>query len=192
MGYVELEARIRADHMKAVGELKVKAEEEAAKIMAEAKAAAYAASERVRLGGERRAALIYRQVVGQARLEAMRAMGSEKNRLVEKVFAEAARRVMSLPHDKKAGLVRRLAEDARLIGGRKKVRVNRGFGGVLVGLPDSEVVEEDFDCLGVIISSEDGAVTIDNRLSSVLGQSKPRLTPEVNVILFGENELQLK
>ncbi len=182
MGYRELESRIRSDFQAEVDEIGEKAGQEADAVLEDIRREAAENADEARAAGSRKAELEYRRRVGKARLDAMNAAAAEKARLTDKVLAEAGEKIKSLPDEKKAAYLKRLAGDARLIEGKATVKVSRENKRLLKGVKN---VEESDIGFGVVIESADGSARVDNRLETIMGRARVKLKPDVGRILFG-------
>ena len=185
MGYSELESKIRADFKRDLDEVTKASDEEVRRINEETRKAAEDASAKILARGGNTAALRYRQIVGAARLESMRALNAEKNRLLDGVFAGAGEAFMALPSARKAKLLRKLAEDAASAGVAGRARVDKSCRRLFKGVKGMKVVEGNLGGFGVILESADGLMTVDNRLDTIISRAKMKLKPQVNRILFG-------
>lgn len=184
MGYLELEANIRAKSKREAEELSSEYARGAAKIRSDSEASAQEARRRILNGAAKDAELRRRTIAGAARNEAMRRVGREKALIVDGVFEAAKEALSSLPAEKRAGLLNRLLADADAIDGPKIVRTGRGNGGLLKPRKDAAVVEEDVGGFGLIIESEDGSIRVDNRIGPLVERMKTSLKPGVGGILF--------
>jgi len=185
MGYAELEAKIKADHEKDLDAVRKRAEAEVASLHAEAGRAASEAASKILVSGKKRGAERMRQIVGQARLESIRKVGEERNRLVGEVFSRALTSILESSDRAKAALLKTLSKDASLIDGKKNILVDKRYKKLVKPVAGAKVVAEDIGDFGVIIESQDRLVRVDNRLKTILEKSKPRLKPQVAKILFG-------
>jgi vacuolar-type H+-ATPase subunit E/Vma4 len=185
MGYRELESNIRADFKRDLDAVVRSSEEEVRRINEETRKMAEDASAKVLAHGENTAALRHRKIVGAGRLESMRAFNAEKNRLVDGIFTSAREAFMALPNERKAKLLKKLAEDAALTGMVNRVKVDKSYRRLLKGAKGMKVVEGNLGDFGVILESADGLMTVDNRLNTIINQAKTKLKPQVNRILFG-------
>ncbi|MFH1056098.1 MAG: V-type ATP synthase subunit E [Candidatus Altiarchaeota archaeon] len=185
MGYKELEEKIRTDFQKEIDAITGVSALETLSVVDEIKGEAKSATEKIKIQGEHKAELRYRQVVGKTKLDAMRSLNAEKSRLVDEVFDKAKAAILALPNSSKRTYINRLVDDGKLIDGGKVVRVDKHYKGLLEGDSFLKFIDDNLGDFGVVIESEDGLMRVDNRLGTIIAQAKVRLKPEVNKIIFG-------
>ena len=185
MGYLELEAAIRADFGKEMAKLSQDCAAEVARIGEESRQAGMQAADRIVGQAGRKAVLTRRQIAGMASHEAMLRVNTEKNRLIEAVFADARAAILSASDKEKSDFLHTLARDGDTLPGKKRILIDRNHFKLLHGLKGIETVESEIGDFGIVIESHDGLMRIDNRMDSLLENARAGLRPQVNRILFG-------
>jgi V/A-type H+-transporting ATPase subunit E len=184
MGQRELEERIRADFKRDLDAIRKESEDMVERIRQELKTQADSQADRVRARGERKAALEYKRMVGQAKLNAVHTLGRRRNQLIDQVFEKARQEVLAMSDKKKGVYLGKLAEDAALIPGEHVIRIDDRYRRLFKAKVKGKVAADDLGDFGVIIESSDGTVRADNRLESLLNNAKARLKPQVNKLIF--------
>ena len=137
--------------------------------------------EKIKRDGEKEADLTYRRIIADANIRAKEMLENEKNELVERVFEEARKRILNASDKEKANILKKLIDNGKSSIKNPKILVDRKYSSLVKGGISSDIGD-----FGVILQSEDGVVTVDNTLNSVIERLKVKLKPKIASILFKE------
>ncbi len=182
MGLKELEAKIRADAEKEMAEIERKAQSGAENVAATYRLQAETEYTSAISRAEREASLVRKQIVWKAKAELCENVELEKNKMIAEVFSNAKSSIFSLTKAGKKKVLDKLTGDSILFDGGI-IEVDREFKD-LVSAPDGFKVKASDIGFGLVLTSSDGLVRVDNRLDVVLERMKARMKPKVNKILF--------
>lgn len=191
-----LKSEIKNQALNEAAEVRQAAEEKAARIQAEGKAAADAHFEEILSVGKREAAALKQQIQTAHSLEARRRILTAKEDLVQETFTQALQNMLRLPLDRRAGLFVRLmlasAQD-----GTEEVRPavdDRALVESLLSQVNLELQKQGKSGKLHLGSNEPGIkggfllagdhYRVDNSFESLLMNMKDDLVPEVARILF--------
>jgi vacuolar-type H+-ATPase subunit E/Vma4 len=186
MGYAELEKSIREEYAQRIRLVNESAKKKEDAILEAIREDARAESERILSDYGRRANLISRQIIGKANMEAMRLLDDEKARILDDTFQKLLERLNTLSDGQKSKLMAHLASDEAIIEGDKTVRVRAQDAQFLPPNLKSTVKTEDIGEFGLIISSADGLISVDNRISQAASRIWDELLPDVTGIMFDD------
>lgn len=191
-----LKGEIKNQALNEAAEVRQAAEEKAASIQSEGKAAADVRFEEILAVGKREAAALKQQIQTAHGLEARRRILKAKEGLVQETFSQALQNMLRLPLDRRAGLFVRLML-ASAQEGTEEVRPaadDRALIETLLSQVNLELQKQGKSGKLHLGSSEPGIkggfllvgdhYRVDNSFESLLMNMKDDLVPEVARILF--------
>jgi vacuolar-type H+-ATPase subunit E/Vma4 len=181
IGLNELETKIRNDSDEEIKKIAAETKKEIDIIESDIVAKADNEVEKVKKEGESEVARVKKRILADANTQVKEQISVEKNRLLEEVFDEAAKAIMALSDDEKKKILAGLAKDGSQVVKDPKFIVDAKYKGLLAG---SEAA--DLGDFGVVITSKDGTLKIDNTLGSRMRQLKATLKPKIAALLFAE------
>lgn len=185
MGLAELKAKIASDADDKINMINAEAVERISGLTSEIKSSATGKVAEIMRRGESRAELEGKKIVSAAKVEASSTASAEKNSLIEEVFAEARKQILALSDKEKSRVLSKLASEASVIEGTVTAHVDAKYAKLFPKTKGVEVEATSIGDFGVILSSKDGGVEVDNTLTAVLSRIKERTKPEVAKTLFG-------
>lgn len=186
MGLEEIEAGIRELGRRQVEEITRQLKEEKARIKQECENEAERRCAGITSESSRKKASLRRGILSAARLEASSMIALEKAKVVERVFNAARERILGLPARDKSRLLSTMLEDRMLIDGKPVVLAGGECAKLLQKNDGYTVRTQDIGDFGLIITSEDGRISIDKRLNTALAELKETVNPELHRMLFAQ------
>ena len=185
MGLEDLKKKIASDAEAQVRAVNDEADARVSEIEGEVKAKTVEKVAELLHASERKAEAQAKKIVSAAKVEASSHISSEKNRLLEEVFSEAEKQVLALSDKEKKKLMQELVSDATHLGGTVTAYVDPKYTTLVPKTTGVTVKEKKLGDFGVLLSSKDGALEVDNTLSSVLSRAKDKIKSEAAKALFG-------
>ncbi|MFZ2454860.1 MAG: V-type ATP synthase subunit E [Candidatus Altiarchaeia archaeon] len=177
----KIEKKIRDMGDKEIEEIEKDADSKVAQIKGEIKEEAEKAHNQVIEERKSELELIPRRILSDARMERKNEIDSRKAAMVEKAFEEAKTAVLAMNKKDKAKILKSLAENGSKQITDPVIYVDRQYEDLL---PGAQV--EDIKDFGVIVRSNDGTVSVDNTLNSMIKRFDLSLKPAIVKILFRE------
>jgi vacuolar-type H+-ATPase subunit E/Vma4 len=181
IGLKELEAKIRDDSTEEIRKIEAETKKEIAEIERSIKAKADNDVEKIRKEGDGEALRVKKRIIADANTQVNELLSTEKHRILEAVFDESVKAILSLPDDEKKKVMAGLAKEGSLIVKDAKLLVDGKYKSLLAGSEAAEIGD-----FGVVIASKDGSLRIDNTLGSRMKQIKVTLKSKLAAILFAE------
>jgi vacuolar-type H+-ATPase subunit E/Vma4 len=181
IGLKELETKIRNDSSEEISKIAAETKKEIDIIDDDIGAKAEREVEKVRKDGEGEVLRVKKRIIADANTQVKELLSSEKNRILEDVFDEAAKEVLALPNEEKKKILAGLAKEGRQVIKDPKLLVDGKYKGMLEGAEVADIGD-----FGVVITSKDGSLRIDNTLGSRMKQLRATLKPKLAALLFAE------
>ncbi|MBM3309337.1 MAG: hypothetical protein FJY77_03700 [Candidatus Altiarchaeales archaeon] len=184
MGLRDIEAGIREKSRRQVEEIKSKTRDEISGVKNQLEMEVRDKCGKITLDSSKKSAALRRSIISNARISALNMVAVEKAKTLDSVFTSARAAVLSLLPDGKRKILSKLLVDRSLIEGRVTLLVDRKYTRLLPKLRGVEIKTQKLDDFGFILSSQDGLICVDRRLSTVLEELSERIKPELCGILF--------
>ncbi|MHC1625309.1 MAG: V-type ATP synthase subunit E [Methermicoccaceae archaeon] len=177
MGLEELKERIQREASEELERYRKQVEAERARIIEEWRIETEKKAEAILREGKKEAQFAKRRELSATKLRVRMEKANAIASLINEVYEETAKHVLSLPDEEKKKLLQRMMEDASAGLDSYEVFVDRQYASLL---PDAK--PDDIGEFGVVVVS--GKLRIERLLSDRLQELKS-LRPEVHKILFG-------
>jgi len=186
MGLEDINAKIRRQGRKQVEEVRAAAREKINAITREVDGHTRQKLQKMAVDYAKKSSSMRGSILSNARMQASHRIAMEKSRLIGGVFSAARERILEMPASEKKKIMSSMLADLPLIHGKPVVLVEKQYSGMLPKSRAFDVKTEDIGDFGLILTSSDGSVKIDKRISSMLAALSDQMAPELCRILFKE------
>ncbi len=179
--------RIKTDATTTASEIRKNAEQQAKEIKRNATADAKKNAEQIISEGKQQAENRKKILISQARQEAKRKEIEAKNDVIEDCFTQAIEHLNTLNEETYHDIVKTLIEQ-----GKKRMSSKCT---VLTSKDQDKHIAKELDLMvsgsidasgGVILTSEDGTITIDNTFEGIIKRKKAQIREHVGKLLFSD------
>ena len=177
--------QIKKDSQKVVKQILKEAEKHANKIIKDAKDEAKNESKQILSNGEKQSESIKKILVSKANQDEKRKITNVKEIIIEECFEKAQYKLTELEDKKYEKLVTKLInEGSKKLGGKCTVRASRSIDKKVAKKLGFEVTGKIEASGGIILTSSNGKITLDNTFEGILRREKDRIRIKVGKLLF--------
>jgi len=185
MGLGELKNRIASDAESEISEINSEADGRISVLTESVRKSSLEKADKILKDAEAKADLAFKKIVSKARVEASSQVSCLKNQLIEDVFSEVSAKIESLSDKQKRQVLSNLVSGASRVGDDVVVYVDPKYKKLIPTSKQYTVVGKNLGVFGVVLSSADGLITVDNTLPAVIARTRDQLKPCVSEILYG-------
>lgn len=176
---------IKKHSEKEIKEIKNESDKKKKEIIEQAKKEGRKKAETIKEEGRKEAENTKKILISQANQEASRKKMQAREEIIVKCFIEAETKLSNIKGKEYQEIVENLIKNSmKKISGDKIVYISREEDGEIADNFDLEVAGKIESIGGVVISSSDGKITIDNTFEGIIKREKSEIRNKVGKILF--------
>ena len=177
--------QIKKDAKKEV-ELIIKgAKKQASNIVNNAISEAKRDSREILTNGKKQSESIKKILVSKANQNSKRKIIKVRESIIEECFEKAQRKLIKLGDEKYKKLITKLIKNgSKILGGKCTIKTSRDIDKKIAGKLGIKVTEKIESSGGIILTSINGKITLDNTFEGILEREKDRIRIKVGKLLF--------
>jgi len=179
MGIEEIKKRINEDADKEIAAINLSAKEKIENLTSSIERIADERASKILNAGKDEISLMKKQIIADAKIKAKDEIEKEKSFWIENVFEVAKTKILNLPDDEKAKMLKSLS-NADETDENFNIYVDKKYSHLIKDKPH-KTTDMDF---GIIMESKDGRIRIDNTLTNKIKTVRQQIVPEIAKILF--------
>ena len=177
--------QIKKDSQKEIKKIKTESEKKKKEIIDQAKKEGKLEAEKIREEGKKEAENTKKILISQANQKASRKKMQAREEIIEKCFREAEKKLLNIKGTEYQRIVENLIKKSmEKISGEKIVYMSRKEDKKIAEKLDLKVAGKIEAVGGIVLSSSDGKITIDNTFEGIIKREKSEIRNRVGKILF--------
>jgi len=177
--------QIKKDSEKEIKKIEKESDEEIQKINNVAKKKSEEEVDKIKLHGKKEAENEKKILISQAHQELNRKLMNEREEMIDKCFYKALEKLKNFSKSEYQHICENLMEKGmQTISGEKRVYISRIQDKEIAKKLGLDIAGEIKSIGGIIITSKDGKITVDNTFEGIIKREKQKIRNKVGKILF--------